>query len=292
MVRSLALLPLNASSPFSQTAAINFIFELHPPTPPRQAPAPPPAPPATPLAPPARFGDPALERAAFEPQLPQLQNAPPPPAPHPAPKRPFVIDLDDDDDDFASIAGPAPKGKGKGKGKGKEKAYPHPHRPFRQDVIDLTSDDDDDEPRVVNIPAAPAKIDKGKGKARASSLSPPLDVMGAQADYASLEQSATDARIASIVAIFPDVLPSYALGLLQAAEIQAVQTPTLGSSVIESVVEHLFSEEGKYPKVENGKGKGKKRERSVEPVEKGEEERDWLDVKGRERLGTAYEEAS
>ncbi|KAL8290442.1 hypothetical protein RQP46_002700 [Phenoliferia psychrophenolica] len=232
---------------------------------------------------------------------PPLPPPIPPPIPQfapykPAPAPPIEIDLDNDPDPFyvraAPIAGPAPKAAAKARAVHRNRINNNNNRNSNVISIDSSDDEDDDEPLVF--------MDQGKGKGKAVPAPPPppeepqpeinMDLEAAHADYASAEQTLMDVALAQVISVVPDVLPSHALALLQNAEAQGHKPGAGGAEV---VLEQLFS--GEYPKVEHGadrKGKGKKRERSVELLEKDDDERDWLDTKGRERLGKAYEEAA
>lgn len=269
--------PSAATDVLVLTAAINLIFELHPPTPPRQAPKPPPQPIVAP--PPPVLFEPAVYFKA--------------PVVAPAPRR--VLFAEPENDPFHVLPPPQPVA-----GPASKARKVRRQRVFNANVIEIADssedDDDDDDDAVVFV-------EKGKGKGKAE----PVDdgevhlraefqraVDAVQLDDEQLarqerfqlavnareQQSTTDIALAAILNVLPDVLPSHALSLLAQG------------LTIEAVLEALFADENGYPKLEPGAAKGKKRERSVELLEHDDDERDWMDVAGRERQGKVYEEAA
>lgn len=87
-----------------------------------------------------------------------------------------------------------------------------------------------------------------------------------------------DLKLASILAIVPDVTPDYLLLLLRDPRT---------SGLIAHVLDLLFSAE--YPKVVAANKNGKGKDKEVLPGVGGT---DWLDLKSRKRLGLEYETAA
>ncbi|KAM0755017.1 hypothetical protein T439DRAFT_322072 [Meredithblackwellia eburnea MCA 4105] len=338
-------------------AALDLVFELHPPTPPHKAPSPPPAqlhqpiagpPPAEflgapppelgaaaqieaqafpggphhfvapnfpPIVPPLlvrnatpifaapppflQFGDLAIQNHAFEPVVPpNLPASPPRPAEaflatgiereKGKGKAREVIEIDSDsDDDVIAVPGPGPRAQAKAGARG------------GVNFLNLSSDDEviqvnrkkyEDEDGDVQILDSKGKAkENGKLEMDERDLTPmEIDLGPAQlqAQEALVTQSAFDLALLSVITILPDVLPSYALSLLQKQEAAGV---SLTNGAVEAVLEALFLEDG-YPKVEVAVSK--KRERSVDLFEDDETGRNFLQVEGRMKLGVVYESAA
>lgn len=175
-----------------------------------------------------------------------------------------------------------------GKGKGRM-----PQSPRKQETaIVISSDGEDDEVVVVRVTKRHRSSSSQKdvklvlddveivasGSKMVKFEDPPQRQPTPEAGSAPLTADSTEdqfnAALASIVAIVPDVLPSYVLDLLH---------QPLYSGKIEIVVEHLFSE--RYPKIEVG-GPSKVEVKAPEPAVM-----DWLDSAKRPHIvDPAYNE--
>ncbi|GAA6058385.1 hypothetical protein JCM3770_006106 [Rhodotorula araucariae] len=111
-------------------------------------------------------------------------------------------------------------------------------------------------------PAAPRSWGRGKGKECEVLL---LDDSDASFELPP-EQAAPPSPLAQVVAILPDVLPSYAAELLAA--------PEHAQGGVTSVVEALLAL-GKYPRINDDNDKEREKEKEV----------DWLDVDARKKAG-------
>ncbi|GAA5897292.1 hypothetical protein JCM5296_000992 [Sporobolomyces johnsonii] len=243
---------------------------------------------------------------------------PVPPQPRPAAKH--VIDLSDDSDDGAyasastakrrrttaggrAAAAIADKGAGgKGKGKARDDTWlpesdARANSKLREDAWRLDDDgdmlifDEFDSPQ----PKAGTSADNGNYGATGKRAALPWAV-GGSSKAAARADDALDEAVATILAIIPDVVPTYVRDLLR--------MPLCGPGNVELVIEALLNDD-QYPKKDeaggsNAKGKGKEREVEATP-EAFEEEDDaevqrqakvWLDSSTRKPLGKVYEDAA
>lgn len=144
-------------------------------------------------------------------------------------------------------------------GKGKGRA---------QEILELLDDDEEEEVELNNN-----EVQVGSGALPSTPLPPPSlppPIVG----FPNEEE----VKLASVLAIVPDVSPDYVLLLLRDPQT---------SGQVAHVLDVLFSAE--YPKVVAASKKGKGKEKEVLPVNG---RTDWLDLKSRKRLGSDYEMAA
>lgn len=210
------------------------------------------------------FDDPSGPSVPSSPAKAPLEPAAAGPPPPPARKAAVIHLVDSESDDYAPRV-PLYKGRA---------ARKKSHK-LRADVIDLgESSDAEEAPLAGPAPQAMFVLDETPPAGPA----PRATFLEGAPDS---EASPEDLALASVLAIIPDVLPSHVLALLR---------DSLYNGKVDLVLDHLLTKE-KYPKVEvERKGRGKKRARSEEAAV--EKERDYLEVNGRARLGTTYEEAA
>jgi hypothetical protein len=158
-------------------------------------------------------------------------------------------DSDSEDEVLAMVRGAVGNAKGKGRA---------------QDVtINLLSDSDDESQCKAHQNLPPRFGTNPQPNAKAA---PTMEEMS----------------LASILTIIPDVDPAHVTSLLRQA---------FYGGKVELIVDLLLTKPD-YPKAptpESSKGKGKKRERSVDLEEKNS--RDWMDPEGRDLLGNIYRDA-